>query len=233
VDYVPCWGADCSSYTVQSVPGSWDGPPISPGSLNLGPNGFVDMIAMNASGSKSKIKPRRVKMFLRFNEPRNKSDHLSFMQTDNNECQESLGFAPCQTWGDGSWRWNVEIEADVSDDASQWTFTQKAGLSGSGTYGGAAYSFTDNVPFAPDPGILPVQQTLGTNTVFVIDGPGRSIRYKPLSPYFINTVTDIFDFYSKVCPKKDPKNCRRVWWYFKLIVIGGSYDEVDANYGNK
>ena len=72
--------------------------------------------------------------------------------------------------------------------------------------------------------------------MFWIDGPGRSIWVDADNPVnLVNTVTDTFDFTSKVCSKVVPSYCKSVQWYFKLVVdAGGVLDTANskAGFGN-
>jgi len=192
------------------------------------PNGGSQ--ATSGSYPASKLK---ASFIVRFSGNKNTADLLQF--NAKIDCSQSLGLHDCSGYNPPYWLWNVEIEADVSDDASNWTVSQNAGVSGSGDYisSGTQYNFTDYVAQGPDPGLGPTQQTPGTKTIFWLDAGGRSTTQ---NGYYIDSVTDTFDLTSKVCSKIVPTYCASVQWYVIIVVDPGKVldsAKSSAGYGNK
>jgi hypothetical protein len=147
------------------------------------------------------------------------SDNLTFPSSGT--CSQTLGLLNCTSPGD--WVWNVEIEADVSDDASKWTPHQSYTGPVTGYYkdsNGNLHSFSYNQNVSnDDPSSQAVQQPAGQKTIFWIDAPGHYYTY---NGYQIDSMTDIEDFTSKVCSKVTTTTCASVAWYLKIVVDAGA-----------
>ena len=140
--------------------------------------------------------------------PKKSADHLTY-PASSQACSESLGLFDCPNTQ--NWVWNVEIQARVSDDASQWVATQtvdserKKGISKSKR--GIIHSFDFMFGKRPDgPPSSVLQQNPGEKTIFWIDAPGH--EYTIGAGEFTTTIDSMIhvqNFTSKVCMKAKPQ----------------------------
>jgi hypothetical protein len=147
-------------------------------------------------------------------------DGLTF--PSNSTCSQNLGLFNCT--GPGAWVWNVEIQANVSDDASKWTTRQSYTGRSKGNWkdsSGVLHAFDDplNVP-NDNPLSGFVQQTSGTTVIFWIDAPGHYYNYGTSGP--IDSLTQVQNFTSTVCSTVNPNICSSKAWYLKLVVKPGA-----------
>ena len=118
----------------------------------------------------------------------------------------------------------MEIQGNVSDDASKWTVQQSFTGRKKGFWkdsSGVLHSFdvTLNVPDdSPSSGF--VQQPSGQKTIFWIDAPGH--RYLLAAGEPIDSMTQVENFTSTVCSTTSSGTCVSRTWYFKLVVNPGS-----------
>jgi Bacterial Ig-like domain (group 2) len=163
---------------------------------------------------------------VRFTGSKSVGDGLMFTPSVNT-CSEYLGLHDCST-STQTWPWNVEVVATVTDDASKWTVSQLVGATGSGQYkdsSGVLHGFNDLIPAGtndtPDAGLI--QQTSGQKTIYWIDAPARKITATVSSGTFpVDSVTDTYNFTSKVCSTEVTTYCQSVSWYYKLAVKPGA-----------
>ena len=128
----------------------------------------------------------------------------------------------------------MEIEADVSDDASKWTVQQsftgrKKGFTKDSS--GVLHSFDETLNMPNDnPDSHFVQQTAGQKIIFWIDGPGHGLNLStPRGSEGIDSITQVENFTSTVCSTVSTGACFSVNWYLKLVVNpGGVLDTVNC-----
>jgi hypothetical protein len=124
-------------------------------------------------------------------------DNLSFLKAQA-VCSETLGLKNC-TASTGYWTWNLEGEANVYDDASNWTVlvTDQYHYTGN-------YRDSNNMPQPfkcsetntnDGPQVSYLQQPAGQHLIFYIDGPGPFHGINPsngcqLGSSPIDTMTD-------------------------------------------
>jgi hypothetical protein len=176
-----------------------------PGSANVTPP--TATITVHFSGSKTVGTP---------------GDGLTF--PSNRTCSQNLGLFNCP--GPGTWVWNVEIAANVSDDASKWTTRQGYTGRKKGNWkdsSGVLHAFDDNLN-VPEPYDNPssgfVQQPAGQTAIFWIDAPGHSYNYGVNEP--VDSMTQVQNFTSRVCSTVITTACFPVTWYLKLVVKPGA-----------
>jgi hypothetical protein len=171
---------------------------------------------------------------VKFSGTKSPNDALLFIY--GNDCSETLGLTACypSTYSQitANWRWNIEVSAQVNDDASKWTVAQNV-LTSSDTgqtvdSSGAKHPFTDNPPTGPDgPKPLYVQQTAGTKQIFWIDGAGPTMFEN--NGQSVDSLTFLVNFNGIVCSKVIPSACSKTLWYVKIIVKpGGILDTVNS-----
>jgi hypothetical protein len=155
---------------------------------------------------------------LKFTGSKSSGDNLKFTP-GTQSCSENLGLLNCTT--KGFWVWNVEIRADVTDDASKWTAKQSYTGRKKGFWkdsAGVLHSFDQSLGMPDDnPGSGFVQQTAGQKVVFWIDAPGHGYNLATAQP--IDSITQVENFTSTVCSTVTPSACYTQNWYFKLVVI--------------
>jgi len=158
-------------------------------------------------------------------------DNLSFSQVAQT-CSLTLGLKDCHAAYPSTWVWNVEIEADVFDDAGNYTVGQ--GLTGqtTGLYKASdgslkSFSTSTNKPVPQD--VIPsavLQQVAGQKVIFWLDAPGRGTIYtdpkNSANTGPIDSMTDVKNFTSQICSKNNPANCWPVNWYIKIVVRQGA-----------
>lgn len=146
-------------------------------------------------------------------------DNLKFAGTP--ACSENLGLFNCTS--SGFWVWNVEIESDVTDDASKWTVKQsftgrKKGFWKDST--GVLHSFDQTLNVSNDnPSSSFVQQPTGKKVIFWIDAPGHGYNLATAQP--IDSLTQVQNFTSTVCSTVTPSACYSQNWYLKLVIKPG------------
>jgi hypothetical protein len=147
-------------------------------------------------------------------------DGLTFPATQT--CSQNLGLFNCP--GPATWVWNVEIQANVSDDASKWTTKQSFTGRSKGNWKdslGTLHAFDDTLNVSNDnPSSAFVQQTSGTTVIFWIDAPGHRYTYGTNQP--IDSITQVENFTSTVCSTVNTSACFPVTWYLKLVVKPGA-----------
>jgi hypothetical protein len=125
--------------------------------------------------------------------------------------------------GPGTWVWNVEIQATVSDDASNWTTAQSYTGRAKGNWKdsqGVLHAFDDSLSVPNDnPGAQFVQQPSGQKVIFWIDAPGYG--YERLGQP-IDSVTQVENFTSTVCSKSNTSVCFSKTWFVKIVVNSGA-----------
>jgi hypothetical protein len=159
------------------------------------------------------------------------------------DCSESLGRTDC-TSSTGYWLWNLEGNAKVYDDASNWTVTVSLQYKYKGYYRDAnnnlqPFSCSESNPTdGPKAGFL--QQPSGQTSIFYLDGPGPYYGINPSNQCLIgsspiDSITDVFNFQVNFTDKTDSTLTRTVYYYVKIIVNpGGILDTTNstAAYGN-
>jgi hypothetical protein len=142
--------------------------------------------------------------------------------SSNRTCSQNLGLFNCS--GPGTWVWNVEIAANVSDDASKWTTKQSYTGRKKGNWKdsqGVLHAFDDSLNVPNDnPSSGFVQQTAGFKPIFWIDAPGHGYNYGTNEP--VDSVTQVQNFTSTVCSTVNTSACFSVTWYLKLVVKPGA-----------
>ncbi|HLK03908.1 MAG TPA: hypothetical protein VKT53_05665 [Candidatus Acidoferrum sp.] len=168
-------------------------------------------------------------------------DNLSFSNVAQT-CSSTLGLKDCSTKFPSTWVWNVEIEADVSDDATNYTVSQGiAGLS-KGFYRASngslqSFSASDNKPAPQDsPPSAVLQQVTGQKVIFWLDAPGRGTIYadpnNSANTGPIDSMTQVKNFTSSICSKTSSGTCWSVNWYTKIVVkSGGILDTTNSSAG--
>lgn len=159
-------------------------------------------------------------------------DNLSFASAVQT-CSESLGLLNC-TSTKGTWVWNVEVEANVSDDASSWLAEQSASGLEKGFWKGSTgtlHSFSTPISAPNDnPPSSFLQQPSGQKTIFWLDSPGFLDFYPNSGP--IDSMTSVLNFTSVVCSDTDTSNCYSVNWFVKIVVKpGGVLDTGNSQAG--
>jgi hypothetical protein len=154
--------------------------------------------------------------------PKTNGDNLSFVGDGSPDCSDELGLFDCTT-PPTSWRWNVEIEAHVGDDASKWLAKQSMTLRKKGFWsdlGDNLHSFdiSENHP-KDGPESFALQQPAGQKTIFWIDDPGHGKSLSFLKA--IDSITQIQNFTSTICSKQNASVCINVQWFVKLVVKPG------------
>lgn len=165
-------------------------------------------------------------------------DNLSFVGADN-ECvksvngQEKLGLVDC-THASGYWLWNLEGNARVFDDASNWTVAVSTEDHYTGMYVGAQgelQPFSGGDALSPDgPNTEFLQQPAGQKSIFYIDGPGPKDQTEGGPIY---SLTDVLNF--RVVFTNSATHISRTFYYHvKFVVNSGRLDRVnsEASYGN-
>lgn len=164
-------------------------------------------------------------------------DKLSFIFVGVlNTCDEILGPIPC-TGSKGTWAYNIEGHATVSDDAFNWVGPhQKAAVLVKGQSkdaSGQLQPFTDSFSVdSPDedPGGDFVQASMGTKSIFWLDAPG--IKLHRSDGTTVDQATGVWDFTSWVCLAKDTSICATVNWYVKIVIDpGGNLDYTQSTGG--
>jgi hypothetical protein len=173
-------------------------------------------------------------------------DNLSWSNVAQT-CSNTLGLKDCSTKYPSAWVYNVEIEADVPDNAANYTVSQEATGLSKGNYknqanNGALTSFSTPINSPPpqeNPPSAALQQIAGQKVIFWLDAPGRGTIYTdpntPANTGPIDSMTSVKNFTSSVCSKANPSNCYTVNWYLKLVVnSGGTLDTVNStvNFGS-
>jgi len=160
-------------------------------------------------------------------------DGLTF--PSNTTCSQNLGLFNCP--GPATWVWNVEIAANVSDDASKWTTKQSYTGRLKGNWKdtqGTLHPFDDPLNVSNDnPNSAFVQQTSGTTVIFWIDAPGHLYTYATNEP--IDSLTQVQNFTSAICSTVNTALCFPVSWYLKLVVSPGAVLDTtnsQANFGS-
>jgi hypothetical protein len=147
-------------------------------------------------------------------------DNLTFPSTQT--CSQSLRLFNCP--GPSTWVWNVEIAANVTDDASKWTTGQSYTGRAKGNWKdsqGVLHAFDDPLNVTNDnPSSSFVQQPAGQKAIFWIDAPGHRYTYGANQP--IDSLTQVENFTSKGCSTVNTSLCFPVTWYLKLVVNPGA-----------
>ncbi len=184
--------------------------------------------------------PTVTSLTVHFTGSKSSEDLLSFPTTppaDSQTCSQNLGGpinCPAALNGTGTWVWNVEIAATVTNDASKWRAQQAVGTLGSGrwrdsqgglhTFGG----FTNKPCFNDNPcdDLLPTvtQQARGQKLIFWLDAPGSThyADYPGLTEP-IDSLTQVQNFISSVCNRANI--CAGVNWSLKLVIDPGGVPE--------
>ena len=168
-------------------------------------------------------------------------DSLSFSNVAQT-CSSTLGLKDCSTKYPSTWVWNVEIEADVYDDAANYTVSQGVTGQTTGYYKASngslqSFSTSTNKPAPQDnPPSAVLQQTSGTKVIFWLDAPGRGTVYtdpnNSQNSGPIDSMTDVKNFTSSICTNANPSKCWSVNWYTEIIVkSGGTLDTVNSAAG--
>lgn len=169
-------------------------------------------------------------MQVKFSGSKTPGNNLTF---PSQTCSQSLGLFNCP--GRGTWVWNVEIKADVTDDASKWTPQQsytgrKKGFSKDSS--GVLHSF--DVPLnVPDdsPDSQFVQKPAGQKILFWLDAPGHFYRLD--NGQMIDSMTQVQNFTSTICSTVSSGTCVTTTWHFKLVIKPGSVlDTANSTAGN-
>jgi hypothetical protein len=169
------------------------------------------------------------------------ADSLKFGNAGN-ECTENLGLVDC-TNQTGYWVWNLEGNARVFDDASNW----KVAVSNEYRYSGLYVDSNNSLhPFScsmttPDDGPRQtyLQQPPGQKSIFYIDGPGPFYGTNPDKPCLVGTgavysLNDVLNFRVQFT-NTVTHFTRSVYYYVKIVVApGGRLDATHsaAGYGN-
>jgi len=168
-------------------------------------------------------------------------DNLSFLKASA-PCSETLGLKDCSL-DTGYWLWNLELNARVYDDASNWTVFRTDQFRVTGLY------VDDNINLQPfscsfsnpndGPSADYLQNPTGQKSIFAIDAPGSFHDVDPddqclegASPVYSETV--IFNFQVNLANKIT--HYHHKIYYFVKIVIGGPHQldrtNSKADYGN-
>ena len=168
------------------------------------------------------VKARTATVTIQFTGQKTTGDNLKFSNASQQTCSESLGLHNCSSIG--TWVWNVEVQANVSDDAANWTFAQsytgrKKGFTKDSSGNLVPFDITLNVP-NDGPGSNFVQQPAGQKVMFFIDAPGHTYKLDNGQP--IDSITQVENFTIQTCNTIQSSVCTTTNWYLKLVVNPGA-----------
>jgi len=186
------------------------------------------------------VTPPTITVTLKFTGGKSQGDNLKFLNSQN-DCSESLGHIDC-TSTSGYWLWNLESNAVVSDDASNWTVSVANQYHYKGYYRDSKNNLqpfscsASNPNDGPKSGFL--QQPAGQKSIFYLDGSGPFHGTNPSNQCQIGTspvdsITDVLNFQVTFSSKVTP--LIQTTYYVKIVVSpGGKLDTTNstANYGN-
>jgi hypothetical protein len=202
-----------------------------------------------APGQKRSQQALAVSVKLNFNADGNHpnktpGDGLLFANAQNT-CSETLGLKDC-TSTSKYWLWNLEGNAHVYNDASQWNTNVEAeyhfrGLSRDSSNN--LHPFTCTTEFAPDgPKPTFLQQIAGQKSIFYLDAPGPYSTNDPTDQCLgggpqaqpIDSMTFVYNFTVTFSSKLSSYH-KTVYYYVKFVIFpGGVLDTVKSHldYGN-
>lgn len=175
-------------------------------------------------------------------------DNLHYMPTDPPvTCSEAIGLTDCTPFppNTGYYAWNLEGNAVVTDDASNWTVTQMRGpIHASGSYLAYGSQVTQlncavsGTPWLPDgPLQSHIQQPGGQLSIFYLDAPatyyevdsatGCHSGFAPLISY------SFWENFEVTFQNKITNFSRTIPFYVHLVVTSGGLDRTQsqAKYG--
>jgi hypothetical protein len=192
--------------------------------------------------------PTVTSLTVHFTGSKSTGDLLTFHTTPpalSQTCNENPGGplnCPGALNGTGTWVWNVEIAATVTDDASKWTAQQAVGSFGTGNWkdsqGGlhpfGAFQNRPCFDSGPCDDPLPgfTQQAPRQKAIYWLDAPGHSydIALPDHSIHPIDSLGQVQNFTSSVCNRANI--CAGVNWFLRLVVDpGGALNTANSQAG--